>query len=129
MQQQKVLTMELVYRVQTKTGEGPYRGINKEGFLIISNFSPLRDASERHPGPHEEWGLVMEDLRERHIFGFLTIESLKNWFHLPEFDHIWEDCGIATYRAPVIYRSPRQCVFDKRKSQLLTFQSASAILG
>ena len=113
-------------RVQSKDNLGPYRCM-VNGNLLIEEFSDLRDSSSRHPSPYKdcECGWVEEYMS----FGFLSPKQLADWFFIPEFDHIWGHCGIAIWRAHVLFVGRHQVIFDRRKSLQLTFQTRDAILA
>ena len=111
--------MALVYRIETMTGQGPYRGHTWDG-----NLFPQHDDSDKHPsiwnwdepwGGHEDWSYDMEWYMRAHVCGFLDTTQLHNWFNPEECKLLRKHKYIcATYEVPDEYveMGEHQCSFN-----------------
>lgn len=69
------MTNVVVYRVETKDGEGPYRG-GDAAYGIRDLMGDICQASEVHPSPWED-GI---DPGPDAFFGFSTEDQMREWF-------------------------------------------------
>jgi hypothetical protein len=73
----------LVYRVETKDGEGPYTGPHNLAFTLLATHQ----SSDNHPAPRaDDIDISYWDRRPMFRFGFKTVEQLHDWFNASERD-------------------------------------------
>lgn len=116
----------LVFRVERSDGMGPYSiapGTNAQR-------SPNDPTGLNHPLPDEDEGLKGFPISSRHVFGFVSMEQLLEWW--PKENHCifagWNKhsslkYGISAYEVPMeeVEVGDKQLVFIKESSTRLSW--------
>lgn len=109
-----------IYRVETKQGDGPYRGPLSDTFACDVDV-PCADGL--HPTPRDEMeffppypGLVHKWSARNIQYGFAFNDQLNRWFSGEWFKHLApHGFGVAEYDidARAVYVTPTQCIFNR----------------
>lgn len=97
----------LVYRVENRHGEGPYRSSG-------NNLGDYAYCEHAHPEPMED-GMVGTGRFSRNLhFGFKSLIQLQEWFLTDMRKHVFswnEDFAVSVYD----FISPSACVFGNKQ--------------
>lgn len=94
--------MHTVYRVQDEKGLGPYSSMWAEDIHDMT-----KDFNERCPGPKAR-------VRSNELFGFASIDQLKDWFNIFERERLHvKGFHVAIIETDEITQREKQITFDK----------------
>jgi hypothetical protein len=119
-----------IFRVEDKTGDGPYAEDGPLRQFIHDKESPVR-RTDRHPSPFGEGddprnGLLMMGFFGEFVYGFISKQQALDWFYKPEWREAMSKAGYhlteweVSNNPRVFINGYKQVMFIRDKAKLLS---------
>jgi len=121
-----------VYRIENNKHKGPYAGTN-------TPWTSHPHMYPHNPSPFDEWEHLKNEAaksfmenknRDDHLFGFLSLEDLEDWFDHEEIERLnREGFHVAVYEVSVdsAYIMSRQVAFSQHDSVIIRSLPSSCL--